>query len=337
MILEDKEYFFDMIATVGQKLAHRPSGSPIAKYFPNARLEDIEKKIAHSDAKDLEWAYWQPFFLFLKNASEAQINSLDDDLRVVLEKAPQSEGQICQFLKDETDDDNPWLGGLFEVFVKAALLKSNFLTVEALDWKLPNGRNIDAKVRIGQRMVGVEITTRGDSTAAKGLWEKHCTEVLTKDRNQALCESQDAYAPGRWLYGTVFNKIAPGFDSTKSQLLPEAPNLLLIRLSSVISDLRPESPSIGWAVDELFAGRSSTDTSPISLREYLSRNLSGQDDIVNELLAAPSQISGIFLFDHRCRLKVIRINSNARENCRLSHEEMAIFEKALVCSPDYCG
>jgi len=334
---EDKNYFFDMIAIVREKLAHRQAGSFIGTYFTKARLEDIKKKIALSDTKDLEWASWQPFFLFLKDASEVEIDALDSDLRIVLDKAPASEDQLCQFLKDETENDNPWRGGLFEVFAKAALLKSSAFTVEAFDWNLPNSRNIDATVRIGQCVVGVEITSRGDSAAAKGRWEKHCADVLTKDSDQAFCESQDAYAPGRWLYGTVFNKIAPGFDSTKSQLLPEAPNLLLIRLSSVISDLRPESPSIGWALDELFAGRSSTDTSPISLREYLTRNLSGQEGIVNELLAAPSQVSGIFLFDHRCRLKVIRINSNAREKCRLSHEELAIFEKALVCSPDYCG
>jgi hypothetical protein len=337
MTLEDKQYFFDLVATVRGALARRPAGSAIKKYVLTTRLEDIEKKIAQGDAKDLEWGRWQPFFLFLKDASEAAISALDDDLKIVLNRTPNRESQICQFLKDKTDNSSLWLGGLFEVFVKAALIKSNLLTVEAFDWKLPNDRDIDAKVSIGQRTVGVEIMTRGDSTAAKGRWEKHCTEVLTADRDQAFCESQDAYAPGRWLYGTVFNKIAPGFDSTKSQLLPETPNLLLIRLSSVISDLRPESPSIGWALDELFAGQSSTETSPISLREYLTRNLSGQGDIVNELLVAPSQVSGIFLFDHRCRLKVIRINSNAREDCRLSHEEKAIFEKALACSPDYCG
>lgn len=334
---EDKQYFFDMISTVREKLANRPTGSLIAKYFPNARLEDIEKKIAHRDAKDLEWAYWQPFFLFLKNASETAINVLDSDLRLVLGKAPVSEDQLCQFLKDKTENDNPWRGGLFEVFVKAAFLKSTTLTVEVFDWKLPNYRNIDAKVKIGQRVVGVEITTRGDSMAAKGRWENHCKEVLTKDKDQALCERQDVYAPGRWLYGTVFNKIAPGFDTTKSQLIPESPNLLLISLSSVISDVRPDSPSIGWALDELFSSQPSGGTSPISLRKYLHHNLPGQNETINKLLAAPSEISGVLLFDSQCRLKVTRLNKNAREGCRLSCEELAVFEKALASVPPYCA
>jgi hypothetical protein len=331
----DKQYFFDMIATVRKKLVRRPTGSLIGQYFPNARIEDIAEKISRNDSKNLEWTYWQPFFLFLNNASEAEINALDDDLKIVLDRTPQGEKQICKFLKDEKENGNSWMGGLFEVFAKAALLKSKFLTVDALDWKLPNGRNIDAKVRIGQRTVGVEITTRGDSAAAKGRWERHCTEVLTKDSNQAFCESQDAYAPGRWLYATVFNKIAPGFDMTKSQLLPEAPNLLLISLSTVISDLRTGSASIGWALDELFANQPSGDTSPVSLREYLCRNLPEQHGVINELFASPSQISGIFLFDQHCSLKVARANHSAREGCRLSHEEMAAFEKALACPSTY--
>src|SRR3990167_3816310 len=176
MIPEDKQYFFDIIAAVRKKLAHRKEGSLIGKYFPDTRLEDIGKKIESSKAKNLEWAYWQPFFLFLKDASDAEINALDDDLRIVVNRTPQGESQTCKFLVDETENTNPWKSGLFELFIKAALLKNNFLTVDALDWKLSNGRNIDAKVRIGQRVVGVEITTRGDSTAAKGRWEKHCTE-----------------------------------------------------------------------------------------------------------------------------------------------------------------
>lgn len=334
---EDKNYFFDMIAIVREKLAHRQAGSFIRKYFTKARLEDIKNKIALSDAKDLEWASWQPFFLFLKDASDVEIDALDSDLRIVLDKASASEDQLCQFLKDETENDNPWRGGLFEVFAKAALLKSSAFTVEAFDWKLPNSRNIDATVRIGQRVVGVEITSRGDSAAAKGRWEKHCADVLTKDSDQAFCEFQDAYAPGRWLYGTVFNKIAPGFNSTKSQFLPDTPNLLLIKLSPVVSDLRAESPSIGWALEELFASQPSGNTSPLSLKEYLRHNLPEQDEVVNELLAAPSQLGGIILFDDRSRLRVARINGNAHESCRLYRAELAAFEETLTRLPAYCG
>ena len=333
---EDKRYFYDMVATVAEKLKHRKECSLVRECFPDARLEEIETKIECGAATDLEWAYWQPFFLFLKNASEAEIDILDDDLRIVSDRTPLGESPVCRFLRDETENTNPWMGGLFEVFAKTALLKSNFLTVDALDWRLPNGRDIDAKVRIGQRTVGVEITTRSDSTAAKRRWEKHCTEVLAENRNQAFCESQDAYAPGRWLYDTVFNKLALDLDATRSQFLPDAPNLLLIGLSPLVYDMTPSSPAIGWALDELFSSQSTQNKSPVSLEAYLRHKLQGQTGAMAELLAEPSQISGVLLFD-RCTLKVARINYNAREGCRLSHEEMACFEKVLACPPAYCN
>jgi len=335
-VSEDKLYFLKMVATVREKLSRHPGSSLIRAHFQDVRLDEIEKKIAGTDASDLEWTYWQPFFLFLKNASEAEIDILDDDLRIVSDRTPLGESPVCRFLRDETEDANPWVGGLFEVFAKAALLRSNFLTVDALDWRLPNGRDIDAKVRIGQRTVGVEITTRGDSTAAKGRWERHCTEILAEDRDQAFCESQDAYAPGRWLYDTVFNKLALDFNATRSQFLPDAANLLLIGLSPLVSDLTPSSPAIGWALDELFSRQPTQNNSPVSLEAYLRHKLQGQTGTMTELLAAPSEISGVLVFD-RCTLKVARINYNAREGCRLSHEEMACFEKVLACPPAYCN
>lgn len=112
---DSKQDCFDMIAMVRGKLACRPAGSLIRKYFPMTRLEDIEKKIARGDAKDFDWSYWQPFFRFLKDASEVAIRTLDDDLQVVLGKAPKRANQICQFLKDETVNDSLWLAEVFTI------------------------------------------------------------------------------------------------------------------------------------------------------------------------------------------------------------------------------
>ena len=335
MSADDKRYFYDMVAIVGEKLKQCQRGSVIREYFPDTRLEVIEKKIALSDAKDLECAYWQPFFLFLKNASEAEITAFDNDLRMVSDQAPQGKSQVCKFLKDEPESDSRWMGGLFEVFAKSALLKSDLLSVGALDWKQSNGKEIDAKITIGQRTVGVEMTTLGESNTSKQRWRDHC-EAIKEDSGESFYDRQDAYTQGRRLFDKVYEKIAPEFDSTKSQLLPEAPNLLLIGFFPLISDLTPTSPSIGWALDELFARQPSQNTSLISLEAYLRHNRRVQAGDVAKLLSAPSQISGLLLF-HQCRLKVARINYNARASYRLTHEEMACFEKALACPPvDWC-
>lgn len=333
MSADDKRYFYDMVVTVGEKLKHCQEGSLIREYFPDTRLKEIENKIARSDAKDLEWGYWQPFFLFLKNATEAEINAFDNDLQMVSHQTPQGKSQVCKFLKDESENDSKWMGGLFEVIAKSALLKCDLLSVGALDWKLSNGKVIDAKITIGQRTVGVEMTTLGESETSKKRWQDHC-EAIKEDSGESFYDRQDAHTQGRRLFEKVYEKIATGFNPTKSQLLPEAPNLLLIGFSPLISDLTPTSPSIGWALDELFARQPNQNTSLNSLEAYLRHNCGAQDGDVAELLSAPSQISGVLLF-HQCRLKVARINYNAREAYRLTHEEMACFEKALACPPVY--
>ena len=334
MISEDKNYFFDMVATVREKLNHRPEGSLIRKCFSNIRLEEIDRRIADSDAKNLERAYWQPFFLFLKDASEAAINSLDDDLQTVLDRSPQEDAQVCRFLKDESESDSRWMGGLFEVFAKVALLKSDLLSVDAIDQTQSNGKDIDAKVTIGQRTIGVEMTTLGESDESKRRWRNHC-EALEEDPSASFYDRQDAYTQGRRLFDKVYEKIAPGFDATRSQLLPNASNLLLIGLSPLISDLTPRSSSIGWALDELFSSQPSGNKSQVSLAAYLQHKLNGKSGLLQEMLAAPRQVSGILLF-HGCTLGHARINYNAAHQSRISHSEMAIVERILAQPPAYC-
>lgn len=175
------------------------------------------------------------------------------------------------------------------------------------------------------------MTTLGESNQSKKRWQDHC-EAIKEDSGESFYDRQDAHTQGSRLFEKVYEKIATGFNPTKSQLLPEAPNLLLIGFSPLISDLTPTSPSIGWALDELFARQPSQNTSLISLEAYLRHNRRVQAGAVAKLLSAPSQISGLLLF-HQCRLKVARINYNARAAYRLTHEEIACFEKALACPP----
>lgn len=332
---ENKHYFRDMVSTVAEKLKHCQEGSLIREHFPDTRLKEIENKIARSDAKDLEWAYWQPLFLFLKNASEAEITAFDDDLRMVSDRTPRGKSQVCKFLVDKSETSSSWMGGLFEVFAKSALLKSDLLSVDALDRQQSNSKIIDAKITIGQRTVGVEMTTLGESDQSERRWRNHC-EAIKEDSSESFYDRQDAYTQGRRLFDKVYEKIAPTFDPTRSQLLPEAPNLLLIGLSPLISDLTPTSPSIGWALDELFSDQPNGNTSQVSLAAYLQHKLKGKSGLLEKMLEAPRQVSGILLF-HGCTLGHARINYNATDQCRISHSEMAIVEGILAQPPAYCG
>lgn len=329
---ESKRYFVEMINTVQAQLNALSPGSLIKKYFPKSRLDKIRQEVEAGNVKEL--AHWQPLFLFLQNQTESAIAALDNDIAAVVARTGQSEEKVCEFLRDERDrdGDGPWMAGLFEVFSKATLLKSGVLSVDALDWALPNGRNVDARVCIGQHYICVECTTRGESEAGKQRWRDHC-EALADNPDRTYFERQDAYTAGRMLYGTVYNKLAPDWTVSKTQLCPDSSNLLLISLHSVVSDLRSDAPSIGWALDELFGSQPNGGTTPISLQTYLLHDERRRSQF-SELIAAPTQISGVLLFDN-CKLAQARINYNAHDACRISHEVMALFEKVFSQPPPY--
>ena len=326
----DKHYFADMVAKVQAKLNCLPSDSVIRQYFPDSRLDGISRKIADTTCKDLEWAYWQPFFLFLHESSPRRITALEDDLRLVTAHTRQGATKICEFLADESESTNPWTPGLFEVFAKAALLRCNSVSVDSLDWPLPNGREVDARVKIGKLAICLEVTTLGESDAAKSRWQNHLEST-----NPVFIESQDAYSPGRRLYGKVYYKIAPESKLDNSQLSLDSPNLLLIGLFPRTTDMTPSSPSIRWALDELFASQPTGNKSPISLEAFLRSQSHNSTDVLGELLAAPSKVSGIFLFQGY-KLGEARINYNATKGFRLSHTKMALFERLFSRSPLYC-
>ena len=75
----DKQYFYDMISAVRKKLDCLPTESLIKKYFPLSRLDEVRGKIETLNASELEWAYWQPLFLFLRTQSSIALNALDED------------------------------------------------------------------------------------------------------------------------------------------------------------------------------------------------------------------------------------------------------------------
>jgi len=328
-----KEYFFDMVTIVQDKLNKLPGNSIIRQHFPDSRLVGISNKIDKTDCKNLEWGLWQPLFLFINRYEIPEIESLEEDIRLVIDNTPQNKVKVCEFLKDERETGSSWTAGLFEIFVKAALLRSNLASVDSLDWRLPNNREVDIRARIGQRPLCLECTTLGENDAANERWEEHC-DILKQYPNKSFVESQDAYSPGRRLYGKIYDKIAPNLNPAMSQLSADSPNLLLIGLSSMITDLRPDSPSIGWALDELFSNQPTGSTSSISLESSLRRQLRNSTASLDELLSAPAQISGVLLFNS-CKLGHARINYHAKKDLRITHGEMATIESILSKPPVY--
>lgn len=332
----DKLYFVGMIDEVRSKLARLAADSPISRCFSQSRLDAISAKIPANTIEELDWGCRQPLFLFVRNSSEAAIRAFDDDLRLVESHSITNERKTFEFLRSESEGAQPWAGGLFEVYVKAAALRSSEVSNVSLDRPLTNGRCPDLKVDIGTRNVCIECTSLGESRASDERWGEHL-ESLQADRDAVFCESQDAYTQSRRLYEKVFDKIAPKLSVHKSQLNDSEPNLLLITLNAVSSDLTASSPVVGWALDEMFASQPNGNRSPASLCNWLllkrkqTQTISSSFD---ELLAALASVSGILVFDG-CKLGAARINYNADSTHMISHAEMATIERILSVSPLY--
>lgn len=332
----DKQYFVEMVDEVRSKLDRLAADSPIKRCFTQSRLDAIRVRIEANTAEALEWARWQPPFLFLRNSDDAAIQAFDDDLRLIGLRSATNESKTCEFIVSDSEDTQPWAGGIFEVYVKAAALRSADVSNASLDWRLPNGRRPDLKVDLGARSICIECTSLGESRASDERWGQHI-ESVQANRDAVFFERQDAYTQSRRIYAKVFDKIAPQFDANRSQLNTDGPNLLLISLNAVTSDLVARSPAVGWALDELFAAQPNDNDSPAALCEWLlrQRNQAQQPkSSMDDLLKALSRVSGIIVFDG-CRLGATRINDNAAAVHRITQVEMAVFERLLSVPPLY--
>lgn len=336
-VASDKEYFFvEMLEVVRAKLDRLAADSPIKRCFSGTRLDAIRSKIETNTAEALDWSRWQPPFLFLRNRSDAEIQAFDDDLRLIESRSFTNDRKTFEFLVSDSEDKQPWAGGIFEVYVKAAALRSTVVSNASLDWELPNGRRPDLKVDLGDRSICIECTSLGESRASDERWGQHI-ESLQANREAVFCERQDAYTQSRRLYAKVFDKIAPRFDVHKSQMNDGGPNLLLISLNAVTSGLVARNPAVGWAFDELFANQPTGNHSPASLCKWLllqRKQTQPTQPFMDGILKALSQVSGAIVFDG-CKLGAARINYNAEAVQRISHAEMAVIERLLSDPPLY--
>lgn len=335
----ERQYFVEMFDHVRAKLARLPADSLIKRCFPEARLDVIGVKIAESAVERLERGNWQPAFLFLKESSDAAIQAFDDDLRIVESRSATNDRKLFDFLASESESAQPWVGGVFEIYVKATMLRSREVSNVRLDWTLPNGRRPDLRIELGPRSFCIECTSLGESDASEKRWAQH-NEV---NPGKVFVESRDSYTQSRRVYAKVFDKIAPQLNIDQSQLNTCAPNLLMISLYPTISYLTSNSPAVRWALDELLAGQPTGNDSPASLCEYLRRKRLERvqqmqperaPSSLGDLLRSLAQVSGIFVFD-RCKLGSARINDNAGATHAISHSEMAVVERLLSTPPLY--
>lgn len=350
---DDKDYYLKMPQEVRQKLSSMLPTGYVRSALSDSYLLEIEARIQREKSETLEWGYWPPLFLFVYRSPVTAIQSLENDLSLVIKRSSRSPDELTDFLKAQPQDDRKWIAGLFEVFVKSTLLKKKGDGV-ILDRLLPSGRDSDVQIGMGSRQFRLECTVLTDSDEDRLVWDKYM-EAKKQDDNATLVR------PGRFdppnakgpsldydclrFYAKVYDKLAERLDPTKSQLDENVPNVLLISVGTRLS-LGSTNPGIGWALDELFADQPKPRTSDrLSLSNWLDfyanelsskglLDLSNYQQLFHEIVSAPRKLGGVLLFD-RCSLKCSRVNYNANPSCKLSHPEIAQLEELLVWPPDY--
>lgn len=346
-IEKDKKYFQEMISDVGNKLDSLPDPSLIKSACKKADLlQKINSFIENKSFDDLEWGFWPPLFLFINRHSLDEVKTFENEIDLVVKH---SKPEAVKFLETDSDD-RAWTGGIFEIFIKARLLRE--FEDAKLDFDLENGKNVDLRITNEDSNYSLECTVLTDSDEDKLVWKKFMDDKK-EDGSTVLVrpgkyDSKESKSPSLYydclrFYAKVYDKIALNLNLESSQLLKSTKNVLAVSVDAVIGTLQ-NSPGIGWALDELFADQPRGSFSPngitnISLQAWVEftaeelikkGKLSAKTyaDSYTEIVQAPKVIGGILLFN-RNKLVGARVNYNAHKSCTLSHQEISLFEDLL--------
>lgn len=201
--------------------------------------------------------YWPPFFVFLMAAKDEQLCALEHDLNLVLENCDHK--RLTQFLRANANGWRIWYGGLFDMWVRSALLRQN-REVE-FDALLPNGRDSDVRLKMGQKWVRLESTVLSQDDEWKLVWDRYhdaqgagATGGLSRpgEYDPPNARGPSVYYNMWRFYAKVYDKATEKLDPDKSQFADDEPNVLLVSFCS-IGGFTGSFGSYGWALDELFS------------------------------------------------------------------------------------
>lgn len=299
---------------------------------------------------------YPPIYCFVLGKEPKHINRLDADIALV--KAHSRDNQCEKFLgTQENDKHRKWMAGLFEIYVKATLLRCFGKTQVELDKRLANRRNCDVAITTPAEKFYIDATVRTGSEEERKEFDRHI-----ENREGVWVTNRNPYYYCVQILEKVYDKLTnKNFDPTRSQLPDRAKNILLLSFPDAKGGplTFPNPPrfsrEVGWALDELFLdhprGCDSSDdndvqnhppnSSSISLPKWLkytANQRKNQGRLDEEkfkqnwtaLLQAPKKISAIVLFSGN-ELIEARINYNA--SCKITHAEIAKFEKIFNKPP----
>lgn len=361
-----KAWYRRKIADVENNLACLDPAGPIRSILTGDKMAEYRCRPETENDQDL--VRWPPLLSFIAKYDLRDILAFEQDFNHVLEKSKAEEqNHLVKALKN-LRDCREYQSLVFETFAKSQMLKQFSNHSVALDHLLPNGRNVDIRVEIAGRMYYLEVTVLTQSDEDKGIWEEFFKAQKANPQIHTLVRPGKYDPPNpkgnsTWYHACrfcakVYDKLADKWDPVQSQLSPDSPNILLIcTWPSVPCAGEAEKDGFRLALDDLFAYElrkpASSENriasgSDFSLRSWLafaatdtgSRNshrLSDNEYTLRSagLRAARRKISAVMLFES-CKLQESRVNYNSDEPYRLSHEEMAKFDKILGTPPVWC-
>ncbi len=254
-----RDYHRAEIEEARQKRDRLGAKSHVGTALTDVILEELGKRVQTAPEPDLTYGYWPYIFSFSMLHSDEALAELDADIDLVLTRTdPCRKSSVTKFLQTRDPRTGVWFGGLFEVWSKATFLKKG-MDVQ-LDVAVPNGRDHDISAIIGSRRFHFECTVLTEDDEAREVWKKFMQhkklnpdQVLT--RPGPFCPP-NAKGPSHYyqtlrLYAKVYDKVAPNLDPSRSQLLEQEPNVLLICFSG--PTVGADRPEVLWGLEELFA------------------------------------------------------------------------------------
>lgn len=290
--------------------------------------------------------------LLARHTGTAAFQALEDDIQLVLDNTnPKGQQALAAFL---SEGHNEFYGGLFDLYVKAALLRGLGPANVTLDSR-PQGsaRGCDAMIRLGGRQIAVEATVLSVCD------DERETEERARKAGARVWTSPGPYDPPGlpWtspyyttvrVYAKVYEKLAPELRPNACQFPEEYPGVLVISLDGVgCCSSGGVPPEVSWAFDRLFLEQPLETNSPsgidIRLPGWLEHHW---QDLVSsgrvkpdaqrasdsELLALPRRISAALVFREGSLIDS-RVNYHAEH--RLSHAEMAALEELFSKAARY--
>ena len=344
----EKEWYFESIRMARETVAALGSSSHIGNSMPGARLDGLEQYVRLTPAHDLQYSKLPPAFGILASSSIEDVRLIDKDLDLVIAKSkPEKAREIVGFLAaSETDKIGTWYGGMFDVWSKCVIIRSG-LSAE-FDRLLPNGRDHDIMLDLDGTKLNLENTVITQDDESLEVWD-HFLSDKRSDPAKVLIRPgpycpPNAKGPSPYydtlrVYAKVFDKVAKQLNPGKSQFPEDEKNVLLLSFCGI--GVNALSPSVSWALDELFAcqprGKRGGAGKDISLQawidftadELIARGKISVEDHVGrfqDIFRALRRLSGVLLFADK-KLVAARVNYNADKSSRISHAEISKLEE----------